>query len=192
MDTVVYGALLTKADLAQLLKECTKEYTFLQQGTFLGEDFPLRMVNAKERDTLIRFLPFDPDLPSEMYAHYTFGRIFHADFELRWQGEAEQVRVVYIGNERKIPFLGPIEHPELEKRAEQQCYYLFGERLRENQAERIGKPVGKEDFAEARIPRLLHYPINGQKRYAQLVVQEYLDKATGQVALYRFVAVKEA
>ncbi len=191
MDTVVYGALLNKADLAQILAECT----FLQDGTFLGEDFPLHPINAKERNTLIRFIPFDATLSYEMYAQYTSGRIFHTDFELRWQWEAEQVRVLYIGNERKIPFLKMIEHPELEKRSEQQSYYLFGERLRNNQSdqsERIGKPVGAEDFAEARIPRLLHYPIKGQKRYAQLVVQEYLDKATGQVALYRFVAVKEA
>jgi hypothetical protein len=191
MDTVVYGALLNKADLAQLLKECT----FLQEGTFLGEDFPLHLVDTKERDTLIRFMPFNATLSYEMYAQYASGRIFHTDFELRWQREAERVRVLYIGNERKIPFLEVMEHPELEKRPEQQSYYLFGERLKNNQSdpsERIGKPVGAEDFAEARIPRLLHYPIKGKKRYAQLVVQEYLDKATGQLALYRFVEVKEA
>jgi hypothetical protein len=191
MDTVVCGALLNKDELVQLLKACT----FLHKGTFLGEDFPLHLVAPNERDTLIRFIPFDATLSFEMYAHYTYGRIFHADFELRWQPEAAQVRVLYVGNEQKIPFLEVIEHPELEERAEQQGYYLFGERLNNSQADqsaRIGRPVGEGDFAEARIPRLLHYPIKGQKRYVQLVVQEYLDKATGQVALYRFVAVKEA
>lgn len=188
MDTVVYGELLTRAELAQLLEKCT----FLHQGTFLGEDFPLHLVDPKECDALIRFIPFDPNLTYEMYAQYTSGRIFHTDFELRWLPEAEKVRVLYIGTEQTMPLLKSVEHPKLEKRAQQQRYYLFGDRLSSNQSERIGTPVGEEDFAEARIPRLLHYPIKGRKRNAQLVVQEYLDKATGQVVLYRFVAVKEA
>jgi hypothetical protein len=188
MDTVVYGKLLTRAELAQLLEKCT----FLHQGTFLGEDFPLDLVSEKERDRLIRFIRFDAALTYEMYAQYTSGRIFHADFEVRWQPEGDMVRVLYIGSEQKMPLLEVLKYPELEKRVEQQSYYLFGERLKNSRTVKIGKPVSAEDFAEARIPRLLHYPIGGEKRYAQLIMQEYLDKATGQVALYRVVAVKEA
>ena len=188
MDTVVYGGLLTRTEFAQLLEKCT----FLHQGTFLGEDFPLHLVSTGERDRLIRFIRFDSELSYDMYAQYTTGRIFHTDFELRWLPEAEKVRVLYIGTEQEIPFLAIPEYPELEERAEQQSYYLFGERLKTSRTVSIGRPVSEEDLAEARIPRLLHYPLGGEKHYVQLVVQEYLEKATRQVALYRFVAVKEA
>jgi len=185
---IICSNVLSEANLATLLEQCA----FLQQGTFLGETLPLQIVNTEKRDALIRFIPFDATLPYKMYAQYTFGRIFHPDFELRWQHEPGQVRVMYIGIERKIPFLRVIDYLKLEKRAEQQGYYLFGERVIDKQTEKIGKPVGEGDFAEARIPRLLHYPVKGHGRYVQLVVQEYLDKETKQVALHRFVAVKEA
>jgi len=185
---IVCNNMLSEADLATLLEQCT----FLHQGTFLGETLPLHIVKPEERDELVRFISFDATLPYEMYAQYTFGRIFHTDFELRWQHESGKVRIMYIGVERKIPFLRAIDYLKLEKCAEQQSYYLFGERVIDNQAEKIGKPVGEGDFAEARIPRLLHYPVKGHKRYVQLVVQEYLDEVTKQVALHRFVSVKEA
>jgi len=185
---IVCSNVLSEADLATLLQQCT----FLQQGTFLGEKLPLSIVRAEQRDELIRFITFDAALPYDTYAQYTFGRIFHPDFELRWQHESDQVRVIYIGIERKIPFLRAIDYLKLEKRAEQQHYYLFGERIVDNQTEKVGKPVGEGDFAEARIPRLLHYPVKGQRSYAQLVVQEYLSEETEQVTFHRFVAVKEA
>jgi hypothetical protein len=185
---IISGNVLSEADLATLLKQCE----FLRQGTFLGEELPRQIVGAKEREALIRFTPFDATLTYDRYAQYTSGRIFHTDFELRWQQESDGIRVRYIGSERKIPFLRVIEYPKLEKSAKQQGYYLFGERVIDNQTEKIGKPSSEGDFAEARIPRLLHYPLKGTRSYVQLVVQEYLDEETKQVALHRFVTVKEA
>ncbi len=84
---IICSNMLSKADLATLLAECD----FLQQGTFLGEMLPLQIVNTEERDALIRFRPFDTTLSYEVYTQYTFGRIFHDDFELRWQHESGQV-----------------------------------------------------------------------------------------------------
>jgi hypothetical protein len=185
---IVCSNVLSESNLVTLLEQCT----FLQQGTFLGETLPLSIVSTEQRDALISFKPFDATLPYKTYTQYTFGRIFHPDFELRWQHQSDKVRVIYIGIKREIPFLLAINYLTLEKRAEQQHYYLFGERIIDNQAEKIGKPVIEGDFAEARIPRLLHYPVKGQSHYAQLVVQEYLDKKTEQAILHRFVKVKEA
>src|SRR6266852_5296477 len=182
---IVCSNVLSEANLVTLLEQCT----FLQQGTFLGETLPPYIVSTEQRDALICFIPFDATLPYDTYAQYIFGRIFHLDFELRWQHESGQIRVIYIGIKQEIPFLRAIDYLKLEKRAEQQHYYLFGERVVDNQTEKVGKPVGEGDFAEARIPRLLHYPVKGQSHYAQLVVQEYLDKETGLVALHRFVTV---
>src|SRR4051812_17792106 len=89
---IVCKGLLSKADLTTLLEQCT----FLRQGIFLGESLPLHFVPLKGRDALIRFRPFDDTLSYEEYALYTFGRIFHDDFELRWQHEQGKVRVRYI------------------------------------------------------------------------------------------------
>jgi hypothetical protein len=188
MDTeIVCSNVLSKANLAALLEQCA----FLQQGTFLGETLPIQIVRPQERDVLIRLKPFDATLPYETYAQFTFGRIFHVDFELRWQHDSGKISVMYIGIAQTIPFLQVRTNLKLEKCAEQQCYYLFGERLRDEQLKNTSKPAVKGDFAEARIPRLLRYPLMGHGRYAQLVVQEYLNVETKQVELHRFVAVKE-
>ncbi len=187
---IVCSNMLSEADLITLLETCRP---FLQHGIFLGEDFPLQIVNPKERDKLIRFIRFDVELSNETYAKYTYGRIFHPDFELRWQYDSGMIRVIYIGVKRELPSLQPIENLKIEKSVEQQSYYLFGERVIDNKGtEKIGRPARKGEFAEARIPRLLHYPVDGQKPYVRLVVQEYLDEKTKQVALHRFVDVKEA
>lgn len=187
METeIISGNLLSEDELVQLLKQCT----FLQQGIFLGEELPRRVIKEKERDALICFIAFDPTLPYNRYAQYTFGRIFHTDFELRWQHESDGICVRYIGIEQIIPFLRVKDDLKLEKGAKQQRYYLFGERVKDK--EKIGKPSSEGDFAEARIPRLLHYPLKGSSSYAQLVVQEYLDTETKQVAFHRFIAIKEA
>jgi hypothetical protein len=186
---IVCSNVLSEAELVALLKQCA----FLRQGTFLGEALPRQFVNPEEREALIRFIPFDTTLSYSEYARYTFGRIFHSEFELRWQYDSGQARVMYIGTEQKIPLLQQRNNLRLEKRKERQHYYLFGQRLvNDKDDEKIGKPLTEGDFAEARIPRLLNYPVKGQRRYVQLIVQEYLDEATKQVALYRFVAVKEA
>lgn len=185
---IVCSKLLSKTELATLLAECT----FLQEGTFLGEMVPAHTVRPEERDALIRFIPFDITQPCDAYVQYTSGRIFHTDFELRWQHEQDKVRVVYMGMERSIPFLANKSKLPPEKYVEQQhSYYLFGERLGVEQLKKIGKSAAEGDFAEARIPRLLHYPIKGMGSHAQLVVREYCDE-TGQVVLHRFVTVKEA
>ncbi len=189
MDSeIICSDVLSEADLVKLLDQCT----FLQQGTFLGETLPPSIINTEQRDALISFKPFDSTLHYGTYTQYIYGRIFHPDFELRWQHDSGQIRVIYIGINQEIPFLRAIDYLKLEKRAEQQHYYLFGERVVDNQTEKVGKPVDEGDFAEARIPRLLHYPLQGHSLYAQLVVQEYLDKETGLVALSRFITVKEA
>lgn len=185
---IVCSKLLSKTDLATLLAGCT----FLREGTFLGEMVPAHTVHPEERDALVRFVRFDTTQPYERYVQYTSGHIFHDDFELRWQLEQDKVRVIYIGRARSIPFLGNESKLPLEKYTEQQhSYYLFGERLRDEQLKKIGKPAVEGDFAEARIPRLLHYPIEGKGAHAQLLVREYCDD-TGRVVLHRFVAVKEA
>jgi hypothetical protein len=180
---IICTGLLTSSDFTEFILECT----FLQQERevfFLGEILPACIITtAKEREPLIHIAPFDTTIP---YVQYTFGRIFHRDFELRWQSEENHLHVIYAGIERDIPRLKPemrlIKQPLAKK------YYLFGKRLSAQRLKEIGKPARPGDFAETRIPRLLHYPeaVSGQGEYIQVVVQEYLDPETQAVAFYRF------
>jgi hypothetical protein len=195
MDTeIVCSDMLSETRLAKLLEQCE----FLRKGKFLGETLPRKIVDAQERDALVRFERFDTLTSDTTFsynecARYTSGRIFHPAFELRWLHDSGGVRVLYIGTEQKIPFLEPRGDLRLEKRKDQQRYYLFGRRVIDDAGEyKVGKPAARGDFAEARIPRLLHYPVDGQRYFVQVIVQEYLDEKTKQVALYRFVDVKEA
>ena len=75
-------------------------------------------------------------------------------------------------------------------------YYLFGQRLRTDQFELLGIPPSDRLYAEARIPRLLYYPWSQQptskQEWVKLEVLEYREKATAQVAFYRFQDVKPA
>lgn len=185
-DEIVCGKMLGREQLAMLLAQCA----FLQDGTFLGEKVPHQIVLPQERDALLCFERFNAE-QSYNYARYTTGRIFHPNFELRWQHEQDGARVIYVGVERDVPFLEPIPALKLVRSKQQQSYYLFGKRLGDR-AERIGAPAAEGDFAEARIPRLLCYPIRGKQPYAQLIVREYLDSETGQIAFHRFVAVEGA
>src|SRR5258708_29880057 len=111
-------------DLAQLIAACR----FPSEALFLAEKLPDHVVDsAEERQDLLRFTYFDMDIP---FAEYTSGRIFHSDFELRWEkNDAQKTRVVYVGIERSLPALKVERGLNLKKNAQPQCYYLFGKRL---------------------------------------------------------------
>ena len=56
-----------------------------------------------------------------------------------------------------------------------------------------GEPAAEGDFAEVRIPRLLHYepaPPNAER--VRLGVYEFLEEDTGKVALFRFYSLEPA
>ncbi len=154
---------------------------------FLAERLPDRVVTrAKDRQALLLFTKFDAHIP---FAEYTSGRIFHRDFELRWEQEHGKTQVVYLGTrEQRLPS-DLIEQDQKLNNCQTRYYYLFGTRLKSEQLERIGVPVEERDFAfaEVRIPRLLLYPVpkDGRQR-VRLAVCEYLHETTGKVELFRF------
>jgi hypothetical protein len=182
-DDILCSGLLTKAEFLDLLAQCS----FLreeQEVTFLGEIQPQRFITPKERQDLICIVSFDASIPHTTYSRYTTGRIFNQNFELRWQQEYEYLWVVYLGATQAIPYLNqPIV---VEKVPDQKKYFLFGRRLTPERIKEIGYPAREGDFAEVRIPRLLHYPVPAKGTYVQIEVQEYLDPATDMVAFYRF------
>jgi hypothetical protein len=157
---------------------------------FLGEQQPTWVVKPAERQDLLLFVDYEPTLP---FAAYTSGRIFHDEFELRWQKDNGQIQVVYLGNEDHCPQSllsnqDGIKEDIAMQRSRQ--YYLFGELLRQPDVEKIGKPAREGDYAEVRIPRLLRYPVHDEKRRVLVTIRESIDEKTGEVEQYRFQKVE--
>jgi hypothetical protein len=183
-------------------------YQFPPDALFLGEIQPQHVIQPHQRQDLLRFAHFDTHIE---FAAYTSGRIFHADFELRWQrasAKTETFRVVYLGAERSTPglqcdryLLECKEHAENEHKKENEkyaCfrlkknhYYLFGTRLDGAVARKADEHDRVVVFAEARIPHPLYYPgLSSPAERVQLEVREYCNRENGQVMWFRFAGLK--
>ncbi len=177
MIEMLYSGLVD--DFDSLVHKCQ----FPSDALFLAESLPQHIVlGAKARLDLLSFAKFDAKIP---FASYTSGRIFHRDFELRWEKNKGKLQVIYLGIERELPEL---EKSKLElRRLEPLKYYvLFGKRLGPEQLKQIGVPGTERDFAfaELRIPRLLHYPVEEDNRKrVRLAVCEYVEAPTGREGL---------
>lgn len=176
-------------DIAGLIANC--KFQLKEKVLFLAEKSPQHVVEkAEERLELLRFTYFDENIP---FADYTSGRIFHPDFELRWEKIDERaVRVVYVGEERSIEPLQVKNDLKLKKNSDIKYYYLFGKRLEPEELELIGKPATEGDFAEVRIPRLLRYPPLENAKRVHLGVCEYVQETTGKLELFRFQSLEPA
>jgi hypothetical protein len=169
------------------LRELIVRETFLHEGYFLGERLPQEVMDdPQKRQNLLYFEHYKRYNNQKPMTYYTSGRIFANDFELRWERDEATWRVIYLGVARNLVPLEEVPGITLGT-VRTKHYYLFGQRLRQNQIQ--GIPGDSDFFAEARIPRLLHYP-SGQagekKERACLKVYEYLD-TRGQVQAFRFV-----
>lgn len=157
----------------------------------LVEQLPQHVIaHPQERQDLLRFARLSDGIDAGLY---TSGRVFHPDFELRWEPEAHKTRVVYLGQARDLPELSPgkkLDEWQAGLQPREKSYYLFGKYLNKKELERMGLPEGQGYYAEVRIPRLLQYP--EKARRVQLVVREYLEKRTNQVQLFRFQDLKPA
>jgi hypothetical protein len=186
MTEMVYTGVVD--DLNGLIAGCK----FPEKALFLAERLPKHVVEKieEERQELLCFTFFDPNIP---FAGYTCGRIFHRDFELRWeQIDDKAVRVVYVGVERSIEPLQVKRDLKLKRNSDIKYYYLFGKRLEPEELELIGKPATREDFAEVRIPRLLRYPAPENAKRVCIGVCEYVQETTGKVELFRFQSLEAA
>lgn len=193
-------------DIAAFIKACN----FPSEAFLLTENFPSYRVNdQRERQNLLRFARLKDGLAKDGFDvnQTTSGRVFLPDFELRWEKKDHVYWVIYLGTPREVPELETNEKlrallDELEPHEDSKRYYLFGEVLDpddpdEHKAANI-KAMGIEEtndyytYAEVRIPRLLRYPPAAdtsqpkEARRVQLVICEYIDKATGSVQLFRF------
>jgi len=157
----------------------------------LVERFPQHVLaHLQERQGLLRFAHLSDGIDAGLY---TSGRVFHPDFELRWEQEGHKTRVIYLGQARNLPGLTPgkkLDEWQAGLQPREKSYYLFGKYLNTKELERMGLQEGQGYYAEVRIPRLLQYP--EAARRLQLVVREYLEQRTNQVQLFRFQNLRPA
>jgi hypothetical protein len=188
MAEILYTGLVVAEKVQKIVASCR----FTPEAFFLAELFPTHFVGTPQaREQLLQCTFFNTQLRC---ADYTSGRVFQKDRELRWEKQGEQVRVVYLGAaeteaelveyqlQRKDDTLNA-----LKPKSEPTYYYLFGERLRDKDLQKLGKAAQPGDFAVMRIPRTLRYPVRvNDDRYARLAVCEYLEVETNRVVLFRF------
>lgn len=196
----------TPENLRKLIEACHAANMFSNTTRLLIEHIPAQVVNSKERVNLLLFKWFTLKIPFE---RYNSGRIFTNQLELRWELQGKDMWIVYLGPKLDEAILRDYglksKGGELKGlTVQEKSYFLFGQRLRSGDMDAIG--VSTEDgnfFTEARIPRLLYYPVHSDKRgikedeqksreYVQLHVREFFDER-GSVAFFRFygLTVKE-
>ncbi len=170
-------------DIIRVIDECHVP----DDAFFLAVQLPLHVVvTPEQRQDLLLFVPFAANLP---VANYMSGRVFHRDFELRWEKEDGKLRAVYLGIQKYCP--SSLKFVQNVTMQSPKYYYLFGERIQQVDRQKIGKPVREGDFAEVRIPRLLRYPpVLEDARRVLVAVCESIDQQTGQVDQYRFQGIK--
>jgi len=197
MTEILYTGDIPVDDLPRLASACN----FSARALVLAEQLPDHVItNREQRRALLQFEYFPKKLT---ITNYHTGRIFQADAELRWEKQRGQMHVLYIGPEEYSLVMLDYKLKDkrdvlaaLKKRDEPRYYYLFGERLRKDDLEKIGPTAEPGDFAEVRIPRLLRYRLDAEdsrsedSRYARLAICEYTDKETGEVLLFRFQTVE--
>ncbi|MGH2498439.1 MAG: type III-D CRISPR-associated protein Csx19 [Ktedonobacteraceae bacterium] len=198
MEEILYTG--SVEDIAALVAA----FKFPSQAYVLVESMPQHMV--KERQNLLRLINLNRIDDLTELKNFTSGRVFDRDFELRWERVSGKTQVVFLGT--KAVYQDTLRaNPELTQNtgalqnltSHPRYYYLFGQLLEADDRERMGiqAVAGEEYYAEVRIPRLLRYPDlksgNSQKaQRVQLAVQEYVDKSTGRVKLFRFSGLRPA
>lgn len=200
MPEILLTHSLPHTKLAQLLKQCP----FSPKDFFLAEQLPTRLITtARERQSLLYFERYSPELFKKVEVeNYTSGRVFHEDFELRWERAEQKIRVRYLGLEERGDIIATLrdfglkeDHKILKglkiELQQEKSYYLFGKRLKNEDIEIIGKNARPGDFADIRISRILRYPDPHEAwEQIRLVTKEYRDEQ-GNVVLYRFQRLEQ-
>lgn len=128
---------------------------------------------------------------SENFEAWEHGRIFHNNFELRWEKQGDVFVIVYIGEPTELS----MPHTESLSRfdIQDETYYLWGERISADNLKAIGQPETTPLFLELQIPRLLSYPVSNQggKSRVKVSARHYLNSETGVLEFYRFRHLEE-
>ena len=180
-EQICWGTTEKLLPIVQAL-ECPSESLMMLErvpSTFLSDD---------ERKKGICLRKYDA---SENFEAWEHGRIFHNDFELRWEKQGGAFVVVYIGEPKALPMLDT--RPLLDFETQDDSYYLWGEKMTADILEIIDQQETTNLFLELQIPRLLHYPVSNrnERSRVKLSARHYLNSETGALEFYRFRHLEE-
>lgn len=202
MDEIICSG--TTADIVPLIKALS-----LEGALFLAEEFPRSLINDPVKRKQLLLFNFLDRVSDDERRRFTSGHVFSRKAELRWEKTFDgSYSIVYLGPSTALDGLKESRQESISSGqygqydTETRCYYLFGQRLSEDTRQQMKIQVdaslsADRLYAEARIPRLLHYPWteppgNKEEKRVQLEVLEYREKDTGQIRYYRFFGVKLA
>ena len=146
-------------ELGEMVKELSENITFQYQIIVTFGD-----CNFEKFDIRTTITDFDKIVS---------GRIFGKDAELRFRRISDTIFRTVVISERELSNLEGVETKDLESSCK--SYYLWGEQLDE-----------KKTWFEARIPRLLHYPLDNPKELVKLKTVEYKNRESGFIEFTRF------
>ena len=159
-----------------------------EESLMMLERVPSTFWSDDERQDGICLRKYDLNVNFEAWEQ---GRIFHNNFELRWEYQGGIFVIVYTGVEKKLP----VSHIKLlsEFEVRDESYYLWGERMTADVLKLLDQPVKINFFLELQIPRLLHYPVSNrnEKSRVKLSMRHYLNSETGALEFYRFRHLEE-
>ena len=98
MSEILYTGTLSGSDLTQLISDCN----FQRDALFLGEQLPTHIVDEAEQQNLLLFDWYSSAIE---FTRYNSGRIFYQGAELRWERNADQFRIVYLGSAQPTAIL---------------------------------------------------------------------------------------
>lgn len=159
------------------------------ESLMMLERVPSTFLSDDEREKGICLRQYDA---SENFEAWEQGRIFHDDFELRWEKQDSTFTIIYIGEPKELPMLDTKELSDFEPHDDN--YYLWGEKMTTDTLQSIGQPETANLFLELQIPRLLHYPVpnRNEKFRVKLSARHYLNAKTGALEFYRFRHLEDA
>ena len=156
------------------------------------ERVPVGRLVAPDPQETLRLAHFDANTSFDEWER---GRLFCANFELRWEKQDGAFQTVYVGTPPPIKLAGFESADELDLQnmtPRRRSYYLWGSRVSNQKLKTIGaeREEGSEVFVALRIPRILRYPVSAKAKYAKLMIREYVDSGE-KVLYYRFEGLEE-
>ena len=170
------------------LPEIVSELTYPPETLMMLERVPTTFLADDECKNSISLQKYNPDENLEAWEQ---GRLFHNDFELRWEKHNVGFVIVYIGEPKTLTLPHIKSLSDLE--SHDVSYYLWGERMAADTLKSINQSDTENLFLELQIPRLLSYPVSNQhdKSRVKLSARHYLNSETGTLEFYRFRHLEE-
>ena len=117
------------------------------------------------------------------------GCIFNAEQELKWSWQGDGFHAVCCGLHLPEGFNEiRLDAPVVQERT----YFLWGTPIQKGARDTLGLQKSQGTYyVELQIPRIMHYPFQGQGEQGRMKVQirEYYE-STGQLAYYRWIGLE--